>query len=139
MVFQSVRNLPEYHSVIAESLIAIINKLPVDEAQARKIIVFNTRQAYILYRMDTPEQRATLDSALLDAKKMRAEGIMKYLGPLDYDYILKQELDAMTLDKLPIDELEIKMFTYMTLAGIKPVQSSQQRAVAYQRFTSNMP
>lgn len=136
MVVQSVRNLPEFHGVFADSLIAIINKVATDESQAKKIIIFNIRYSYILYRMDNTAQRTHIDRNVEICRLNQKEGKLKVQGVIDYDYVLKNELDEMTLDKLPLDELEIKMFTYMTLAGIKPVQNTQQRATLYSRFAA---
>ena len=135
MVLQSVRNLPEFHGVFADSLVSIINHLKADEPTAKKIMVFNIRQAYILYRMDTTSERALLDRKRLEYEVEWQSGRMKKLKVKpSYDYLLKEELDEMELDKMAVDELEIKMFTYMTLAGIKPVQNTQQRAAGYARF-----
>jgi hypothetical protein len=135
MVLQTVRNLPEFHSVIADSLVSIINHLAADEPSAKKIMMFNIRQAYVLYRMDTQKQRVEVDQklAVMRQDMENAKSKTKQL-PLDYDNVLKEELDAMGLDRLNVDELQIKMFTYLTLAGIKPVQSTAQRAAGYAKF-----
>lgn len=140
MVLQTTRNLNEYHSVFADSLISIINKMATSEADARKIMLFNVRQAYILYRMDTPTQRTQLDAKLAHEQELHAKGQSKIKGTvtINYDHVLKQELDEMTLEKLSTEELQVKMFTFMTLAGIKPVQNTQQRAGGYQRFAEGM-
>lgn len=135
MVMQTMTNRPEFHSVFADSLIAIINKLATDETQAKKIMIFNIRQSYILYRMDTPIQRTQVDALLLGEMNKQKEGKSKVKGVVNYDYILKEELDEMKLGELSIDELEIKMFTFMTLAGIKAVQNTAQRAAGYAKFT----
>jgi len=135
MVMQTMTNRPEFHSVFADSLIAIINKLATDETQAKKIMIFNIRQSYILYRMDTPAQRMQVDALLLGEMNNQKAGKSKIKYQVNYDHILKEELDEMGLDKLTIDELEIKMFTFMTLAGIKAVQNTAQRAAGYAKFS----
>ena len=116
-----------------------MNKLILDEGQAKKIMVFLIRQAYILYRMDTADQRMDLDKKLLEMKNSTTRDKIKNKGEVDYDHVLKEELDEMELDKQPVDSLEIKMFTYMTLAGIKPVQNNQQRASGFSRFIASAP
>ena len=126
------RNLPEFHSVWADSLVSIINNLATEESKAKKIMVFNIRQAYILYRMDDQSQRMLLDNKLLLERDKLHKAGDKHV--IDYDTILLEELAEMKLDKATVDELEIKMFTYMTLAGIKPVQNMAQRASGYTRF-----
>jgi hypothetical protein len=135
MVQQTVRNLPEFHSVWADSLISILNKLLLDEGQAKKIMVFNIRQAYILFRMDTPAQRVQLDGLLAKEIDLQSKNKSKFKGAFSYDHLLKRELDEMDLEKASVEELEIKMFTYMTLAGIKPVQNTQQRAAGFAKFS----
>jgi len=135
MVLQSVRNLPEFHGVFADSLVSIINHLKSDEMTAKKIMVFNIRQAYVLFRMDTTSERSELEKKRLEAEVEWQSGRLKKMKyKPSYDYVLKDELDGMELDKMSVDELEIKMFCYMTLAGIKPVQNTQQRAAGYARF-----
>jgi hypothetical protein len=134
MVLQTTRNLNEYHSVFADSLIAIINKLATNETDARKIMLFNIRQSYILYRMDTPSQRAQLDQKLVNELALIERKASKHKGVINFDHILKEELDEMELEKRTTEELQIKMFTFMTLAGIKPVQNTQQRAGGYMKF-----
>jgi hypothetical protein len=134
MVLQTTRNLNEYHSVFADSLIAIVNKLATNESDAKKIMLFNIRQSYILYRVDTPGQRALLDQKLVNELGQAERKLSKHKGIINYDHILKDELDEMKLEERTIEELQIKMFTFMTLAGIKPVQNTQQRAGGYMKF-----
>jgi len=141
MVMQSTRNLTEYHSVFADSIYSTINKLGTgDESAAKKIMTFILRQAYVLYRMDTQAQRIEVDARLnemrMDYNKMSQSKRSKY--PPGYDAVLKEELDAMQLDKCTIEELEIKLFAFMTLAGIKPVQNNQQRAGGFERFSAEL-
>jgi hypothetical protein len=129
------RNLPEFHSVWADSLVSIINNLAKEESSAKKIMVFNIRQAYILYRMDEPTQRLELDNKMIIERDLiKKAGKKEEIG---YDFVLHKELEDMKLDKLTVDELEVKMFTYMTLAGIKPVQSTQNRAAGFTRFMAS--
>jgi hypothetical protein len=138
MVISTTKNLPEYHAVFADSLVSIVNMLGTNnEPAARKILTFNLRQAYVLYRMDTPSQRMEIDGRLaVIRKEFDATRKSKDLYPPGYDAVLKEELDAMALEKLSVEELEVKLFTYMTLAGIKPVQNNQQRAGGYERFNA---
>jgi len=137
MVIQTTKNIPEYHSVFADSLVSTINKLGSgDESSARKILTFTIRQAYVLYRMDTQSQRIEVDRRLGELRKEYDINKSKSKYPPGYDAVMKEELDVMNLEKVSIEELEIKLFTYMTLAGIKPVQSNQQRAGGYERFVT---
>ena len=130
---RTITNLPEFHSVWADSLIGIINRLANDEANAKKIMIFNIRQAYILYRMDNQDQRIDLDKKLAELRADDARA-KKVKGHIDCDAILQDELDAMALDKLSSEQLQVKMFTYMTLAGIKPVQNQPPRAASFRNF-----
>jgi len=140
MVISQVRNITEYHSVFADSLISIVNMLgKSNESDARKIMVFNIRQAYILYRMDDQRQRPDLETkvtAMYNAWVLESK-IKKDKGtPPSYVDVLNDELEAMKLDDMKVPELEICMFVYMSLAGIKPVQNTAQRAAGYSRFVS---
>lgn len=132
MVVTQTHNINEFHSVWADSLVSIINHLANEESTAKKIMIFNIRQAYILYRMDNVDQRSSLAQKL--ALVRQDQTLVKKYGSIDYDYVLQEELTNMGLEKMSAEQLQIKMFTYMTLAGIKPVQNPPQKAATYSRF-----
>lgn len=127
-MFERTENIEAYHDVVARSLISIIEQLAKDSpTTAKKIAKFNIMQAYILYQMDSVEANVKLIDRANKSKK-----------PI-YDILAEEvrELIAKYKDK-DIDEHLIDMFIYQSLAGIKPVQNTKQRARLYERVRNNL-
>ena len=123
---ERIDNRPEYHDVVANSLSSIIRLLSSGNmAEAKTLIRFNIRQAYIIYRLDDEENRKEIMLKLQEERKSNNKA--------DIDKILTVELEEMKLDKLKDEELLNKMFAYQTLAGIKPVQSFKGNARTFAR------
>jgi len=127
-MFERTENIEAYHDVVARSLISIIEQLAKDSpTTAKKIAKFNIMQAYILYQMDSVEANAKLIERATSAKK-----------PI-YDILAEEVRELITKYKdKDIDEHLIDMFIYQSLAGIKPVQNTKQRARLYERVRNNL-
>ena len=97
-LIDAFENLEEYHAVFAEGLRMIANALHEDdESAARRLMIYLIRYAYTTWRVDE-------DDELTDGD-------------------IGDELAALEMDRMDIDRLQVKMFYYMSKAGIKPVQS----------------
>lgn len=126
---EQVQNMMEYHDVAAQSLRNIISFLGQNqETEAKKLIIFNIRQAYIIWRMDNPEERRSLEIILAEANtKLKKDEPLLTLHD-----ILHKELDSMKLSEQTADRLLTSMFVYQSLIGIKPVQIIQRRARTFE-------
>lgn len=135
-----IENRSEYHDVIANSLASIVRAIAMDDTKiAKRLMLFNIKQAYVMYRMDNVENLADVQKKFEEAQ----QGNKDKKKAIDYDYVLQQELADMgleekQLDNLTMDFLMTKMFTYQTLAGIKPVQSFKNTARVYARSRSEL-
>lgn len=138
---ERIENRTEYHDVIANSLASIVRLIAANSDKetgiAKKLVLFNIRQAYTLYRLDEPANLAEVRKKLEDSKGK------KNGDKIDIDHVLMEELEEMGLeekniDNLSMDELLTKMFAYQTLAGIKPVQSFKNTAKVFARSRSEL-
>lgn len=127
-MFERTENIEAYHDVVARSLISIIEQLARDNPDnAKKIALFNIMQAYVLYKMDDVEANAELyEEANKQNKKV--EDVLA----ADVQELIKQ------YEEKNINEHLVDMFIYQSLAGIKPVQNTKQRARVYERIKTKL-
>lgn len=121
-----VENITEYHDVVASSTRGIINAITQSDAKtgdkvARALLLFNIRQAFVLYRHENDDIQADLMSDKKDVEKG-----------------LWDELKAMKLEDKTIDELEVIMFSFQARAGIKPVQSYKTKARTFEMMRDEL-
>lgn len=132
-MYERTENLTEYHGVVAESIISIINLIGKGDTQnAKKVLKFDIIQAYVLYRMDNVEERTRLESKI-DASKPEFKDLATVLKNETITFLKTFQTEADPLDTMVID-----MFIYQSLAGIKPVQNVKQRARGYERIKTRL-
>jgi hypothetical protein len=126
-----IENVQEYHDVVARSTIGIITALTSNNSATNKtakiLMMFNIRQAYILYRHESDE----VMEHIADAKQKG-----KTIPKIEQDLI--DELNDMKLDDKTDEELQVLMFSFQARAGIKPVQSFKMKARTYERMRDEL-
>jgi len=116
MAIDQVENRQEYHDIIAQSMGQILSKVANggEDKVVKNLAIFNMRQAYIIWSLDSDERRQRLNEQVGDNG--------------DYFSVLAKELDDLNLESLTPSQLICRMFIYQTLAGIKPVQTYRRQA-----------
>lgn len=121
---EQVENRQEYHDVVARVQGNIVSNIG-DDKTVKRLAIFSIRQAYIIWRMDDAPSRGELDEKVTQMRKENPKA--------DYADALVNELDEMKLDEKDANYLLAKMFTYQSLAGIKPVQTFRKTARVFER------
>lgn len=127
-------NLPEYHSIIADANIAIVNALARGSNQvAKSIMLYNIRQAFITWQMDDIQNAEDI------AKELDTYNSSNPKTPMtDYDVIMARYQKLNIEEETDISKLESLMFYYQNKAGFKSIQLTKQESRAFEKFTNRI-